>query len=227
MRTSVWVFLCVASCGLSPALAQTGKPLPVLPGPAAPSLLTLLGETSVQSDLKTTPAQNKQIAYATAKMQADMKSTFGLPLAKAGQKRAELQKSSDDSIAKTLTAAQKKRVKEITLQLQASLAFGDDDVAKALKLSDEQRQKIMAVNDGIGKQLSALFQGKRLPPQEHQKKVAEIKTSVLAEAMKILTSEQSSQWQTMIGSPFRGEVRLQPPWVMPGLGGPSPFPSKN
>jgi hypothetical protein len=38
--------------------------------------------------------------------------------------------------------------------------------------------------------------------EQHQKKVAEIKE----EAMKVLTSEQASQWQYMIGSPFRGEV---------------------
>jgi hypothetical protein len=59
--------------------------------------------------------------------------------------------------------------------------------------------------------------------EQHQKKVAEIKE----EAMKVLTSEQASQWQYMIGSPFRGEVRLMPPWVMAGLGGSAPFPSEN
>jgi hypothetical protein len=103
------------------------------------------------------------------------------------------------------------------------VAFGNANVAKALQPTDEQRQKISAINEGIGKRLSTLFQGKRLPPQEHQKKVAEIKE----EAMKVPTSEQPSQWQNMIGTPFRGEVRLMPPWVMAGLGGSAPFPSEN
>lgn len=237
MRSLGWPLLSTAlllSC-LSAAVAQPPGPgkQPFPPGPppgppGPPPLLMLLGEKSVQTDLKLTAAQNKKVSAAVNKQQIAMKAMFNIAPDQREQKMKELMKTGDQAADEILTTEQKTRVKQITLQVQGAQAFASADVVQELKLTDEQQDKIKAINDGVGKQMGEMFQGKKLAPQAFQKKMTEIKKKADEQARKLLTSEQASTWNEMTGTPFRGEVRMMPPMGFgPPPGGPPPgFPPK-
>jgi hypothetical protein len=205
---------------------------PFPPGPPPPQgpppVLMLLGEKSVQTDMKLTAAQNKKVNAAMTKQMMSMKSTFNLAPDQRDQKMKDIMKTGDQAADEILTTEQKKRIKQIGLQVQGSQVFTNADVVKDLSLTDEQQTKIKMINEGIGKQMGDLFQGKKLAPQAFQKKMAEIKKNADDQAKKLLTSEQASLWNEMTGTPFRGEIRMMPPMGFgppPGFGPPG-FPPK-
>jgi Spy/CpxP family protein refolding chaperone len=229
MRTFGWACLATALAlfWVSIAMAQPpgpgGKPFPPGPPPGPPPILMLLSEKSVQTDLKLTAAQNKKVNAAMTKQMMTMKTTFNLAPEQRDKKMQEIVKTSDQAADELLTADQKKRVKQISLQVQGGQAFTNPDVVKDLDLTDEQQTKIKAIHDGIGKQMGEMFKGKKLPPQAFQQKMTEIKKTADADARKVLTSEQASTWSEMTGTPFRGEIRMMPPM---GFGPPPGFPPK-
>ncbi len=219
-----------ALCWASIALAQqpgfgkqpfTPGPPPGPPGP--PPILMMLSEKSVQTDLKLTAAQNKKVNAAMTKQNQSMQSTFNLKPDQRLQKMQEIMQGSDKAADEILTADQKKRIKQISLQVQGSQAFTSAEVVSELKLSEEQQSKIKAIQENIGKQMGEMFQGKKLTPQAFEKKMAEIKKNSADQARNMLTSEQASTWSEMTGAPFRGEVRMMPPM---GFGPPPGFPPK-
>jgi hypothetical protein len=201
-----------------------GPPPPKGPPPA----LMMLSDKSVQTDLKLSAAQNKKVNAAMTKQMMSMKSTFNLAPDQRAQKMQEITKAGDQAADELLNAEQKKRMQQISLQVQGSRAFSNAEVVKDLKLTEEQQAKIKTINDGIGKQMGELFQGKKLAPQAFQKKMKEIEKNANDQATKLLTSEQSSMWNEMTGTPFRGEIRMMPPMGFgppPGFGPPG-FPPK-
>jgi hypothetical protein len=229
MRQAITFTLLVGLCWLSPARGQPpgGKP-PFPPGgmlgpPGPPSALMLLTEKSVQTDLKTTAAQNRKISAASAKMHNTMRSMFGLPPDQAMAKMQEVMKTNDEAALDILKEDQKKRLNQITLQLQGSQAFAAPDVVKELNLSQEQQDRIKAIHDAAGQKMPKLVPGQPFAPQVFQKKVAQIKKDADKQAQKVLTSEQASQWSEIIGSPFRGQVRMLP---LPGFGPPPGVPPR-
>ncbi len=215
----------------SAALTQPpGLPLGIPPGgPPTMPMLMLLGEKSVQTDLQLTAAQTKKVSAAMNKQQMAMQSTFNLQPNQRMQKVEEIMKSGDQSADDILTTEQKKRIKQISLQLQGSQAFMSADVAKVLNLTDEQQAKIKEIQNKISKQMDELFRGKKLAPQAFEKKMMEFNKTAYDQAKQLLTSEQTSTWNEMTGAVFRGQVRMMPPMgfsPLPGFGPPPEFPPK-
>jgi Spy/CpxP family protein refolding chaperone len=103
-----------------------------------------------------------------------------------------------------LTAAQKKRVKELSLQMQGTAALTSDAVAKELGISDSQKTKITEVRTKSREKFRGLFggQGGERPNfDEIRKKMDEIRTGVDKEVLAVLTSSQKTKWQSMLGKP--------------------------
>src|SRR5262249_30681216 len=101
-----------------------------------------LGQKSVQENLKLSDVQVKQLKEFGAKMQ---KESAGLRDLSEDERRAkfqELRKEGDKQVAKILDKKQAKRLKQISLQLQGTMAYSNPEVAKALDLSDDQKKQI-------------------------------------------------------------------------------------
>src|SRR5260370_18968053 len=171
----------------------------------------LLGEKSVQADLKLTAAQNKKVNAAMTKQMMSMKTTFNLAPDQRDQKMKEIMKAADQAADEILTTEQKTRIKQIGLQVQGSQVVTNADVVKDLGVTDEQQTKIKAINEGIGKQMTDRFQGKKLAPQAFQKKMPEIKKNAGDQVKKLFTSEQTSRWNEITVTPFRGAILMMPP----------------
>jgi hypothetical protein len=106
-----------------------------------------------------------------------------------------------------LTPIQSERLKEIQLQAAIPAALFSPEIVKALELSEEQRGKIRALCDSMGKkQAAALPDLRDLNPKEQRQKYIEFmkeSDKIQAEATKpvleILTSEQQAQFDKLQG----------------------------
>jgi len=102
-----------------------------------------------------------------------------------------------------LTAAQKQRVKELSLQMQGTAALSTDAVVKELGISDSQKTKITEVRGTMREKMRGLFGGGGQRPDfaEIQKKMAEIRAGIDKDVLAVLTSSQKSKWTKMLGKP--------------------------
>lgn len=125
------------------------------------------------------------------------------------QKQAETAKKLNEKfspkLAETLKAEQAKRLKEIALQSAGVMALREADVAKTLKLSDEQQQNLAKVFDAADAELRRSF-GRRGEGEndfqarfEQMRKAGEERD---AKALAVLSEEQRKAFDELKGKPF-------------------------
>tara|TARA_R110002072_G_scaffold303036_1_gene491658 strand:- start:4001 stop:4927 length:927 start_codon:yes stop_codon:yes gene_type:complete len=134
-----------------------------------------------------------------------------------GKKRAELVKESEKGLAELLTEAQAKRLDEIALQLMGVRALANDDVAKKLKLSSDQKKGVedalksadddrrkmfeeARAGGGAGRGGAGGFEGMREKMEEARKKGEE-------KLLAVLSDEQKKQFEEMKGKSFEVDRR--------------------
>lgn len=193
--------------------------------------LNALVQKPVQRELKLTNEQRKKVQTLEAKHKRDLLrlmpqnpfAAFNDPagtmqtMRDAPAKIEKLGKEVDAAINDILTAAQGRRLREISLQLRGGHALSDPDVTKTLKLTKEQTDKLQEIRQEAMKEmqnigLQAMGDAFRVGPNP----AAFQKTSgQVAEKMKeswdrlgnrlleVLTSEQKGEWQKLTGEPFR------------------------
>ena len=96
-----------------------------------------------------------------------------------------------------LNPAQIKRVKEIDVQAAGTRAFSNPEVAAALKLTDEEKEKIKTVGDDIRKDLFAGGGGRPDPA-----KMEKARKEGMEKIMAVLTDDQKAAWKALVGEPF-------------------------
>jgi Spy/CpxP family protein refolding chaperone len=191
-------------------VASSGLAQPPRGGRGGPGMMggpmMLLNQPSVQQELKISDEQKLQIQEAAAKLRASAGSLQGLDPSELQQKRQEMARESERTASKILHRDQMKRLKEITLQVQGARAFADPDLAKALDLTDDQKDKIKATEGGRG-QRPQISPGN--DPQAAQKRMEEMHKANLEKVMNILTPDQKAKYKEMTGEPFTGKI--EPP----------------
>ncbi len=193
--------------------------------------LTALVQKSVQRELKLTNEQRKKVRSLEAKHQRDVRrlmpqnpfEAFKDPagtmqaMQDAVAKMQKLSKEVDEAIDGILTPAQGRRLREISLQLRGGHALSDPDVAKALKLTNDQTERLQEIRKEAMKEMQKIglqatgdaFRGGPNPAafQKVSGQVAEkMKKSwdgLGNRLMEVLTAEQKSEWQKLTGEPFK------------------------
>jgi hypothetical protein len=132
-----------------------------------------------------------------------------------GKKRAELVKESEKGLAELLTEAQSKRLDEIALQLMGIRALANEDVAKKLKLSSDQKKGVedalKSAEDDRRKMFEEMraggqaggaggFEGMREKMEEARKKGED-------KLLAVLSDEQKKQFEDMKGKAFEVDRR--------------------
>jgi hypothetical protein len=114
-----------------------------------------------------------------------------------------------------LNADQYARYQQLALQAEGPRAFGRKDVAEKLNLSEDQQQKIREIHEANRPQPPA--PGGQGGPPDFEKMRAEgdkRREEIMQKILGVLTSNQKSTWNSMVGKPFK----FQPP-QMRGPGG--------
>jgi hypothetical protein len=180
---------------------------------------------ALQDELKLTAEQKKKLQAVAGKRAEMFKKSQALFKSSGGGKeklqemlaamrkendqlREEIQKALDD----TLTADQKKRLKQIDRQMAGIRAFAAEDVQAGLNLSDDQKSKIKGVLDAFQKDFleatkstGGSFKGGKIDldqARENMKKVAAVEKSARSNIEEVLTADQRKQWAEMVGAPF-------------------------
>jgi hypothetical protein len=109
-------------------------------------------------------------------------------------------------LRKTLAVKQRERLRQLELQREGPFALlGRPDVAKELKISDEQRKQFMAVVASLEQRMRALMREGNDNPREVFPKMMKIRKAHESKIEAILSAAQRKQWKGMLGKPFTWE----------------------
>ncbi len=137
---------------------------------------------------------------------------------KAQEVMKEVNAGVEKEIKEILKEDQFKRYRQISLQAMGAGAFADEEVAKKLQLTDDQKAKVKEILDGAQKERNTLMEEARQGgnPQETFGKMREIGVKAKDDAIAVLTDEQKEQWKELTGKEFR--FQMGPPGAGGGPG---------
>ncbi len=163
------------------------------------SSLALLRSDVVLKDLNLTDDQKTSIQKLQDSARESMQ---GLSREERTTKMPELIKEQDSKVASILDDKQKARLKEIRLQARGPSALTDKEVAEALKLTDDEVNKIKEIADAMQKDMQEAFQsagqgGDRTAVREKTTKIRKDSTDKM---LAVLSDEQKASYEKMLGA---------------------------
>jgi hypothetical protein len=182
----------------------------------------LVANKSVQDELKMDKDQVTKSDEAIKKLRdGDLKDEFAkvTPGRRGGgggtpptpEERAAASKKVNEAVEKALKDVlkddQMKRLGQIRFQQMGLALFTDEDAQKALKLTDEQKTKIKAINEDLAKERRELFPQGQKPADDAFTKLQSLTKEAEANAAKALTDDQKKTLKEMKGEAF--EIKIE------------------
>jgi Spy/CpxP family protein refolding chaperone len=155
----------------------------------------------VREELKLTDDQNDQIDELNSELYDEMGAVFQDSQGDREKMRegiAKVQRDVNEKLGKILDADKIKRLQEVFIQVNGPAALQDEDVAKALAITDEQAEKLQQVRDDSRDEFMNAGLGD-LDDDARAKKVEELTKSRDEKAMAVLTDEQRADFDEMKG----------------------------
>lgn len=185
-------------------------------------VLSLIGNEAVVKELALSDEVAGKLKTVSDESRAELRKAFGdSPLGRdaSDAERAERRKKTEETskavrekylpkVKEILTPAQYERVQQIAWQASGVGAYADPEVVKALALTQEQQDKIAAINKAAGEKTRALFTG-GAGGEGNREKMQEINKTRETEIAAVLTAEQSAKWTTLKGKEF-DTAKLRP-----------------
>ena len=168
----------------------------------------LLRQKSVQEDLKTTPEQNQKIHAFADKQWKKAQTLRNSSEAERDRAFEAMAKANQQFLKNTLSPEQCKRLNEIAMQVAGLLWVMRSDVASALNVTDEQKQKIRELHREAHKEAQEALRSNNEAVEDA--KFREMRQTNRRRLMSVLTGEQKAKWRQMAGQPFRGELHFGP-----------------
>lgn len=165
--------------------------------------LFLLGQDSVQSELKLTPDQTAQAKELLEKSRESMR---GLREASPQERRKKFEESAsanEAAVKALLKPEQLTRLNQISLQVRGPMAFSDPQVAESLGLTSEQKDKIHGIHEKSREEMRSLGR------EGGREKFEELRKSTSEKIQALLTPEQEAKWKALQGEPFKGEIQFR------------------
>ena len=191
------------------------------------SLAGLLRVEEVQQEIKLTDTQQEEIQAAmramrpaagqgqrgAANFQDMTEQERTEAFARMREQAQQRAKATKEALAKILSADQMKRLTEISVQQQGVRALADEDVAAAVKLTDDQKSKIAELMQANrpGRGGAGQAQTDRAAAREQMRQRRE---QLNKDVMAVLTTEQQAAFKELQGKPFE-----MPAGRGPGAGG--------
>ena len=157
----------------------------------------LLTQKSVQDELKLSEKQVAQVKELQEKQRGSFQGLRDLSQEERQKKMREQAEATQKAVAGILKPEQLKRVKQIALQQQGARAVATEEVAKALKITDEQKTKILEIQTKSREEMRGLGRG-----EEARTKIQELMKATNEKVMGVLTAEQKKTLKELQGKPF-------------------------
>ena len=171
--------------------------------------LLLLRQKSVQKELELGADVNQKIMEFTATQSEAARKTVGLGEAARKEEFEKLARQNEKFLADTLAAQQTKRLGQITMQFTALTQLTKPEMAKELKLSDEQVKKFQDMQTEARKALVEILEAKERAGKGE--KVTKLRDETRTKIMAVLTDEQKAKVREMVGPPFEGAIEIEEP----------------
>ncbi len=173
-------------------------------GGAGASSLGLLGIDVVQKDLKVSDDQKASIQKLQDSASEARSALRGQGLSREEMtaKFQEMTKDQDAKIAGILDDKQKARLKEIRLQRRGAQGLTDKELAEALKLTDDQVNKIKEIVDAMQKEMQDAFQsaGQGGDRTAMRDKMTKLRKDTDDKILAVLTPDQKTSYDKMLGT---------------------------
>jgi len=174
----------------------------------------LLREPSALDDLEATPDQRARIVAFVDRMEDRRRDRVRTDHGSNDQRLAQAREN-EAAIAEILTHSQINRLAQIALQFQGTRSLREPDVAKELKLTAEQKERMRRVDYEMGLRFDDCKRSHGFPAAEQ---IDEIVNDGMSKMLLVMTQAQLSQWNDMIGKAYTG------PKFFPGRHGGPPGP---
>jgi hypothetical protein len=215
-RPAALAVLAVLAAAVPPAGARA-QANPSLPVPGVQQVALLLNP-GVQKELKLEPGQAEGAKALAGRVQAKMvdgaKALQGLEIADRVRKLEEVNKGLKDETNAGLVAllkdGQLRRLRQLSLQDRAGLAFGDTEVQDALKMSDAQRARVQSFVNQTFDQMRAVMQASTGNTREAIDKAQVLRQRLGERVVSELTDDQKKAWNELLGAPFRIDYDAKP-----------------
>jgi Spy/CpxP family protein refolding chaperone len=152
----------------------------------------------VQKALKVSDEQKKQIDDLNTELRDGFRTVL-----QGGGGREGIQKLNEEVAAKlneVLDDDQEKRLRGITIQIIGpNVVLVDAEVAKELKVTDEQKTKLEEAQQENMREMGEAFRGSGTPDESDRKKFEELREKGQKRLLDVLTSEQQEQLNAMKG----------------------------
>jgi hypothetical protein len=172
-------------------------------------LTRLLGEEAVQKDLGLTDGQvekTRNLGTGLFSQYGPSFRTFRELRPQGRQKKfQEMTWAAEQSLAKILTPGQVQRLKQIAMQQRGAETWSDPEMAKALGLTDKQKQQIQSIQSEARKKMPGAPWARK-PPGGGRNQWNQEVNAASRWLLNVLTAAQQARWQQMIGKPFQGKV---------------------
>ena len=188
--------------------AAEEKTAPIAPQTTTAQLL-LLRQKSVQKELKLTDDDVKKIMEFTNKESDEYGKALKLAEKERTAKFNELEMANKKFLEDNLSADQRKRLGQITLQVTGLYQLGRAEVAKALNLTEEQQTKFEEMQKETRKALEEIITSTERAGKTE--KLAKLREETSKKIMDALTDEQKAKVREIVGEPFKGEIVFEEP----------------
>ena len=186
------------------------------------SAIALLRTRQIQDELGLTDNQREDIERLSVEVRRQMQEFARRPANEFVEeepaerrtfleKRAEVNRPAEESLARLLDDKQAKRFDQLKLQVQGARALTQKDVAEKINLGEDQRVAIQRIVTGadqaIRKLTEAYVSANRMREDrlDHLREVDKILQEAKTEAFGLLSDEQITKWKQMLGDQFEFE----------------------
>ncbi len=174
-------------------------------------MIGMLSNEQVQKELQETPDQVAKVKEITDKLAADRREAFSgvrdLPQDERRAKFEELNKKMQEESAAAmkkidgiLLAQQVERLRGVYLWVAGTAALADPEIAKALKITDEQKTKLQEIQQGTMEGMRGM---RDLSAEERQQKMQEARKAAEEKVAGVLTADQKAELTKMKGKEFK------------------------
>ena len=168
-------------------------------------IVSLLTQKSVQEELKLSDDQVKKVTDLAGGQRGAGRANQNLSAEERQKMQEERAKTNAKAVAEILKPDQLKRAKQISWQQQGAQAFSDPEVATAISLTDQQKEKIKTIQDDARQQGGQARRGGG-NQQEAQSRRDAMRKETEGKVMSLLTVEQKAKWKELTGETFKGEI---------------------
>lgn len=194
--------------------AETAGAAPGGGPPRGRGLLGIAQRKEVVAELKLSEEQTTKLAELQSGVRSSFQALQAMPEAERAEAMKTMREGQEKSVSELLDEPQFTRLLQLVWREAGLASVERDDVAKALGLTDEQREKLRPI---LADRQSGLRTLRDATPETVAQKRKEWDDQLHA----VLTDEQAKQWEELLGPP-----PLNPPRLLPRQTDPSPIQSR-